>query len=75
MANKVETFLWLTRIFTVIFTIMFMLPVFGYALHFVLQYIIYISRNREVQLSNMKSKLIYVNNDLDDLHNAPSCNI
>lgn len=41
MANKVETFLWLTRIFTVIFTIMFMLPVFGYALHFVLQYIIY----------------------------------
>lgn len=29
MANKVETLLWLTRIFTVVSTIMFMLPIFG----------------------------------------------
>lgn len=28
-ANKVETLLWLTRIFTIICTIMFMLPIFG----------------------------------------------
>nr|KAG5688755.1 hypothetical protein BaRGS_019240 [Batillaria attramentaria] len=28
-ANKVETLLWLTRIFTVVSTIMFMLPIFG----------------------------------------------
>ncbi|XP_076468316.1 transmembrane protein 33-like [Babylonia areolata] len=29
LANKVETLLWLTRIFTVVSTIMFLLPIFG----------------------------------------------